>query len=47
MYMFTRNRIEDTDLRRAVDKVIKGVENKYLSGTMNANDAKYQLGLIK
>jgi len=47
MYMFTRNRIEDTELRRAVDKVIKGVENKYLSGQMNANDAKYQLGLIK
>ncbi|MEA2028822.1 MAG: hypothetical protein U9N49_07590 [Campylobacterota bacterium] len=47
MYMFTRNRIEDSDLRRAVNKVIKGVENKYLSGTMNANDAKYQLGLIK
>jgi len=47
MYMFTRNRIEDSDLRRAVDKVIKSVENKFLSGKLNSNDAIYQLGLIK
>jgi len=47
MRMFTRNRIEDSDLRRVVDQIVKDVENKYLSGQMNANEAKYQLGQIK
>ncbi len=47
MRMFTRNRIEDSDLRRAVDKVVKGVETKFLSGTIDANEARYQLGLIE
>ncbi|KIM04496.1 MAG: hypothetical protein KU28_10645 [Sulfurovum sp. PC08-66] len=47
MYMFTRNRIEDSDLRRVVDRVIKGVETKFLSGSVDANEAKYQLGLME
>ncbi|MBN2825215.1 MAG: hypothetical protein JXQ76_07830 [Campylobacterales bacterium] len=46
MRMFTRNRIEDSDLRREVNQVVKDVENKYLSGQLNANEAKYELGKI-
>lgn len=45
--MFTRNRIEDSDLRREVNKIVKDVENKFLSGQIDANKAKYELGQIK
>jgi hypothetical protein len=48
MKHFAKMRIEDTDLRKVVQAIIKKVETKVISGQLsNAAEAKRQLGIIE
>jgi hypothetical protein len=47
MKIFVKDRVEDADLQKAILNQIEKVQDKMMSGSINSNDAKYELGLLE